>query len=83
VSYMKMYFGNAYRTDGMYKISTIVPTLIINEISTSEYSSTLWHNRLGHVNYRKNIKYEEIRLTSKLWENVKSVYKPRSQASPF
>ena len=25
LSYMKIYFGNAYRTDGMYKISTTVP----------------------------------------------------------
>ena len=54
LSYKKMYFAcNAYHIDGMLKISTIAPTLVINEISTSLYSSTLWHNRLGHVNYRK------------------------------
>jgi len=35
MSYMKMCFGNAYRTDVIYKISTTVPTLVINEISTS------------------------------------------------
>ena len=41
LSYKKMYFGNTYRTDDMYKISTIVPTSVINEISTFFYSSTL------------------------------------------
>ena len=51
--YMKMNFDNAYRTDSMYKISTIVPNSVINDISTSTYFSTLWHNRLGHINYMK------------------------------
>ena len=37
LSYKKMFFGNAYRTYGMYKISTTVPTSVINKISTSEY----------------------------------------------
>jgi len=36
--YKKIYFGNAYCTDGMYKISTTVPTSIINEISTFVYT---------------------------------------------
>ena len=44
-----MYFGNTYCTDGMYKISTTVSTSVVNEIFTSEYSSTLWHNRLCHI----------------------------------
>jgi len=57
-----MYFGNTYRTDDMYKISTTVPTSFINEISTSEYSSTLWHNRLGHVNYRKMLNMKKSGL---------------------
>ena len=57
-----MYFGNAYRTDGMYKKSTIVPTSVINEISTSEYSSNLWHNRLGHVNYWKILNMKKLGL---------------------
>jgi len=39
--YKKMYFGNAYRTDGMYKISITIPSSVINEKSTSLYSSTL------------------------------------------
>jgi len=62
LSYKKMYFGNDYRTDGMYKISTIVPISVINEISTAEYSSTLWHNRLGHVNYRKMLNMKKSGL---------------------
>ena len=41
LSYRKMYFDNAYCTYGMYKISITAPTSVINEISTSEYSSTL------------------------------------------
>ena len=52
LSYKKMYFDNANYTDGMYKINTTIPNSIINEIFTSLYSSTLWHNRLGQVNYR-------------------------------
>jgi len=62
LSYKKMYFGNAYSTDGMYKISTIVSTSIINEISNFEYSSTLWHNRLGHVNYMKMLNTNKLGL---------------------
>ena len=57
-----MYFGNAYRTNSMYKISTIVPTSVINEISTSDYSPTLWHNRLSHVNYRKILNMKKLGL---------------------
>jgi len=57
-----MYFGNAYRTDGMYKLSTIVLTSVINEISTFVYSSTLWHNKLGHVNYRKMLNVKKLGL---------------------
>ena len=41
LSYKKMYFGNAYHAYDMCKISTTAPTLVINEISTLEYSSTL------------------------------------------
>ena len=52
LSYKKMYFDNTNYTDGMYKINTTIPNSIINEIFTSLYSSTLWHNRLGQVNYR-------------------------------
>jgi len=86
LSYMKMYFGNAYRTDGMYKISTTVPTSVINEFSIFEYASTLWHNRLGHVNYRKILNMKKLGLLQKCGgknlKNVKSVYKSRSQESP-
>jgi len=62
LSYKKMFFGNAYRTVGMYKISTIVFTSVINELSTSEYSSTLWHKKLGHVNYRKMLNMKKLGL---------------------
>ena len=34
LSSKKMYFGNAYHTDGMYEISTTVYTLVINEMFT-------------------------------------------------
>ena len=63
LSYKKMYFGNAYHVDGMYKINITIPTSVINEISTSEYYSTQWHK----CKLPENIKFEEIRLTSKLW----------------
>ena len=36
--YKKIYFGNAYRTYDMDKISTTVPNSVINEISTSVHS---------------------------------------------
>ena len=49
----KMYFGNTYCTDGMYKISTTIPMTVINETSTFAYSCTLWHNNIDHVNYKK------------------------------
>jgi len=29
LSYKKMYFGNTYRTDGMYKISTTIPPQLL------------------------------------------------------
>jgi len=64
LSYKKMYFSNAYRIDGMYKISTIVPTSVINEISTSVCSSILWHNILGHVNYMKMSNMKKLGLLS-------------------
>jgi len=41
LSYKKMYFDNTYRTDAMYKISIIVPSSVINEISSFVCSSTL------------------------------------------
>ena len=63
MSFKNMYFGNAFRADGMFKISTTVPSTAINVIFTSEYSSALWHNRLGHVNFRKNVQYEETRYS--------------------
>ncbi|XP_077242586.1 uncharacterized protein LOC143883110 [Tasmannia lanceolata] len=48
LSYNNVYFENAYRTDGMSIVSSVV-----NEITGSDYSSELWHNKLDHVNYRK------------------------------
>ena len=68
LSYKKMYFGNAYRTDGMYKISIIISTSIINEISTSEHSSTLWY-RLGHANYRKILNMKKLCLLQNCGDN--------------
>jgi len=62
LSYKKIYFGNTYRTDGIYKINTIVSTSVINEISSFMYSSTLWHNRLGHVNYKKMLNMKKLGL---------------------
>jgi len=62
LSYKKMYFSNTYRTDGVYKISTIIPTSVIIEISTFVYSSTLWHNILGHVNYKKMLNMKKLDL---------------------
>ena len=44
------------------KISTTVPTSVINEISTSLYSFTLLHNRLGHVNYKKMANMKKLGL---------------------
>ena len=55
LSYKKMYFSNAYHTDGMHKISITVPASVMNEISTFVHSSTLWNNILGHVNYRNTL----------------------------
>ena len=79
LSYKKIYFDNAYHTDGMYKISTTIPS-VINEISTSAHSSTLWHNKLDHVNYRFSIKklglFPSLGVIS--LKNVKSAYRPRS-----
>ena len=80
MSYKKMYFGNTYRTDGMYKISTIVPSSVTNEIFTSVYSFTFLHNRLGHVNYKKifNIKKLGLLLNCGMisMESVKFAYMP-------
>jgi len=39
LSYKKTYFGYAYRTDGMHKISTTVSIIVINEISIFVYST--------------------------------------------
>ena len=41
LSYKKIYFCNAYRTYGMYNISSTIPNSVINKISISAYSSTL------------------------------------------
>ena len=41
LSCKKIYFCNAYRTYGMYNISSTIPNSVINNISTSAYSSTL------------------------------------------
>lgn len=63
LSYKNTYFGNAYRCDGMFKMSIITPTsAVINEISDSAYSSVLWHNRLGHVNFRKMLDMKKTGL---------------------
>ena len=87
LSYKKINFDNAYRTDGTYKISTTLLASVINEICISVYSSTLWHNILGHVNYIKMLNMKKLGLLSncrvKSLENVKSLYRPRSQRSPF
>ena len=69
LSFKKMYFDNAYRTDGMYKISTSAPNPIVNEVFSSAYSSVLWHNRLGHVNYRKLSSMEKLGLLPKCGGN--------------
>ncbi|XP_020264309.1 uncharacterized protein LOC109840177 [Asparagus officinalis] len=37
LSFKKMYFGNAYRTNGMYKIGTTVPNSVVNEESSFAY----------------------------------------------
>ncbi|XP_020272194.1 LOW QUALITY PROTEIN: K(+) efflux antiporter 2, chloroplastic [Asparagus officinalis] len=38
---------------------------VVNEVSSSAFSSVLWHNRLGHVNYRKLSSMEKLRLLPK------------------
>ena len=45
--------------------STIVPGTAINVIFTSEYSSVLWHNRLGHVNFRKMSNMKKLGIPPK------------------
>ena len=87
LSYNYMYFGYAYRNDDMYKISTTISSSVINKISTFVYSSTLWHNKLGHVNYKKIFSMKKLGLLPNYggisMKNVKSAHRPRSQRSPF
>ena len=48
-----MYVGKGYLTEGLYKMN--VMNVEINKISNSPYlleSYDLWHERLGHVNYK-------------------------------
>ena len=48
-----MYVGKGYLTEGLYKMN--VMTVEINKSSNSSYlleSYDLWHERLGHVNYK-------------------------------
>ena len=51
-----MYVGKGYVTDGLFKLNvmTVKPKNINKVNNSSAYlleSSSLWHNRLGHVNY--------------------------------
>jgi len=62
LSYKKMYFGNIYHTNDMYKINTTILTSVINEISNSAYSSTLWHTRLCHIDYSKIFNMKKLGL---------------------
>ena len=46
----RIFVGNGYATDGMYKLS-----IINKEVSNCAYivdSSYLWHARLGHLNFK-------------------------------
>ena len=50
----RMYVGNGYVNDGLFKLNvmTLKPK-INNEANFSAYlleSSNLWHDRLGHIN---------------------------------
>lgn len=50
-----MYVGKGYLNNDLFKLNviTIVPT-VINKVNSSAYlieSSSIWHSRLGHVNY--------------------------------
>ena len=46
--------GKGYECGGMFKLNVMTVKPNINKASSSAYlieSSTLWHSRLGHVNY--------------------------------
>ena len=52
-----MYVGKGYLAEGLFKINVLPTDAINNNASTSASiylleSSTLWHARLGHVNFR-------------------------------
>jgi len=67
-----VFFGKGYVFDGMFKLS-INNT---NNVATYIYNSfSLWHNRLGHVNFRRMndmMKLDLILYVNKSDNNVKS-----------
>ena len=49
-----LFVGKGYECGGMFKLNVMTVKPNINKASSSAYlieSSTLWHGRLGHVNY--------------------------------
>ncbi|PHT44480.1 hypothetical protein CQW23_13638 [Capsicum baccatum] len=57
ISKGEMCVGKGYLTEGLYKMNLM--NVEINKISSSSYlleSYDLWHERLGHVNYKKTLR---------------------------
>ena len=53
ISKNEVYVGKGYLTEGLFKIN--VMTIDMNKSSGSSYlleSNDLWHERLGHANYK-------------------------------
>ena len=51
-----MFVGKSYLCNGMFKLNVMPINKMNKNISfvyVLESTTTLWHNRLGHVNYRR------------------------------
>ena len=61
----EMYVGKDYLSEGLFKINCIPKIMINKNIINSSFivdSCTVWHARLGHVNFKSMLKMVNLGL---------------------
>ncbi|XP_070010407.1 uncharacterized protein [Nicotiana sylvestris] len=86
VSKNEMYVGKCYLTEGIFKLNVIA--IDMNKISASSYlleSNNLWHERLGHVNFKTLQKMINLEVFPKFQYNAEffeNIYPYKIECEP-
>ena len=76
ISYGVMFIGKGYLSEGLFKLNVMVSSINKNYLVMNIETFSIWHGRLGHVNYNSIKKLMNLNLIPK--GNYQDLlYKPR------